>query len=272
MTPAFARSGRSGFTLIEIIIVLVIMAVITGTAVLSVGRGLKDARARDAARVVQQYVRHAKAVALLKGRPTVLNIEEISEGGEFLKSRISITYSAEGAAGDAATITMAGGQTTGAGAVRTISGKAVTDDGVSEEQAALTQAAQPSASDEMQDPLHAEPREFEGIHVRAALRENEEVNRPRISVFSNVDYLKRRSEEAKTREKEKKEDENRDASAQAEDEDGESVDEEASFSVVYEANGRCEPYKVKVWRDGGSEDDAIEFSIGRFGRPVTKDD
>ncbi len=271
MTSPSAISGRAGFTLIEIIIVLVIMAVITGTAVLSVGRGLKDARARDAARVVQQYVRHAKAVALLKGRPTVLNIEEVCEGGEFLKSRISITYSAESSAGDSATITMAGGSTTGAGAVRTISGKAVTDEGVSEEQAALTQMPQTGGGDEVQDPLHAEPREFEGIHVRATLRENDEANRPRISVFSNVDYLKRRSEEAKAREKEKKE-ESHDSSAQTEDEDVESVDEESSFSVVYEANGRCEPYKVKVWRDGSSEDSAIEFSIGRFGRPVTKDD
>lgn len=256
---------KHGFTLIEILIALVIMAIIVGTAVVSVGAGMKSARLSDAARAVQQYARHAKAVALLKQRPVVLTFEEIVENGEFVKSRVSMIYSADapvesvGASGGAG-FGVAGSLS---GEVHTLSGKIVGVD---------VEGEIPSSGPgdgEASDPLAAEPREFEGIRIHAEDKENLELNRPRISVFSNVDILMRKAADQKAKAREKVAENGMSESSA----DGETKDEdrESTYSVVYEANGRCEPYVVKVWKDGSNEDDAMVINIGRFGRPVTKE-
>jgi len=261
---------QNGFTLIEVIVVLVLMAILVGTAVLNVGRGLKSARLQEAGRVVTQYARHARAVALLKGKPTVLTVEEIREGGEFTKSRISIAFSSAAGAQSGSSLMMAGGQMTGAGALRTLTGRLVSDEGVTEEFAALAAPADTGdAASDGENPLAPEPRTFEGIRVKGMLQENrDEQPRARISVFSNVDFLKRSSAESAA----KKESGTSDGKKDSKEEVEESVDEESSFSVVYEVNGRCEPWKVKLWRDGTDEDDALTISFGRFGRVVTPED
>ncbi|MGN0851797.1 MAG: Tfp pilus assembly protein FimT/FimU [Kiritimatiellia bacterium] len=249
---------KRGFTLIEILIALVIMAIIVGTAVASVGAGMKAARLSDAARAVQQYARHAKAVALLKQRPVVLTFEEIVENGAFVKSRVSMTFSSDAPAADAGASGGAGFGVggTAAGEVRTLSGKIVGVD-VGDEA-----PLQPGGG-EAPDPLAAGPREFEGIRIHAEDKENRELVRSRISVFSNVDTLMKQAadQQAKAR-----------AQAAESGDDGgdaaEEVDRESSYSVVYEANGRCEPYVVKIWKEGAREDDAMVIGIGRFGRPV----
>lgn len=256
--------SRRGFTLVEILVALVIMAVVVGTAVASVAAGMKSARLGEAARAVQQYARHAKAVALLKQRPVVLTIEEIAENGEFVKSRLSISYSADAAAGSAAMASGGAGFGVAGGSamtVQTLTGEAVFD-------SSGEAAAAPQDGDGVPDPLAAEPREFEGIRIHAEAKENLEENRPRISVFSNVDVLLRKSAERAAERQDG-------ALAPSSGEDGDDAaadtDSEHSFSVVYEANGRCEPYVVRVWKEGADDRDALEINIGRFGRPVTSD-
>jgi len=260
---------RSGFTLVEIIIVLAIMAVIMGSAVMSVGTGMKSARLRDAARAVQLYTRHAKAVALLKGRPVVLQFEEVMENGEFVKSRISLAFSGDAAAGGSAIGVGHAGSGGSDGLTRTLSGIVVGGDTGGESEPVA------DGGGEAQDPLMAEPREFEGIRINATTRSEEEV-RPRISVFSTADFLMKKTAEEKARKAQA-------ASAKAEaegvltknvkdaDEDKPEEEKESSFSVVYEANGRCEPFVVNVYKDGTDERDGLKVSIGRFGRPVTED-
>lgn len=255
---------KNGFTLIEVLVVLIIMAILVGTAVTSLSAGLKSAHMSDATRAVQQYVRHAKAVALLKQRPVVITFEEITENGEFVKSRISMDYSGDAVQEQGAT-PLGQGFATGGGGATTLSGRPV------DEQADMAEAAPPPTSPE-DDPLAAPPREFEGIHVRGALQENREEARARISVFSNVDVLLRKSsaerEKAAKAEREKAGEPAEGAGAEK---SGEEKDEEQTFSAVYEANGRCDPYVVRVWKDGEDEKDALEISVGRFGRVVTGD-
>ena len=82
---------KSGFTLIEILVALVIVGILVGTAAVSLGAGVKSAQMADATRAVQQYAGHARAIALLKQRPVVLTIEEFVEDGVFVKSRISVS-------------------------------------------------------------------------------------------------------------------------------------------------------------------------------------
>jgi prepilin-type N-terminal cleavage/methylation domain-containing protein len=264
------NSARSGFTLIEVIIVLVIMAVIMGTAVLSVSSGMRSAAVRDAARTVQLYVRHAKAVALLKQRPVVLQFEEVNENGEFVKSRISLTFSGD-AQGGGQGIGMARGAMAADGLTRTLSGQLVGAEAFAGDD--VMPSASPSAGD-APDPLMAEPREFQGVRISAMLQD-ETQTRPRISVFSNVDVLlkKKAAETERAKEKER-------AAAErsmgvvigrSDDDQREVEEKENSFSVVYEANGRCEPFVVRVFKDGMEDRDALTVNINRFGRPVTED-
>jgi prepilin-type N-terminal cleavage/methylation domain-containing protein len=272
-------AARSGFTLIEVIIVIVIMAVVMGSAVMSVTAGMRSAAVRDAARTVQQYVRHAKAVALLKQRPVVLQFEEVNENGEFVKSRISLTFSGDAQSGGDQGIGMARGATAADGLARTLSGELVDPEAGMELADAGTETAaagQASASvDEAQDPLMAEPREFLGVRISARLRDETETTRPRISVFSNVDVLlkKKAAETARAREKEREAKERSLGAVIGSNDDDQKEEEEkdASFSVVYEANGRCEPFVVTVYKDGADEREGLTVNISRFGRPVTED-
>ena len=258
---------KQGFTLIEVLVVLIIMAVLVGTAVLSVGAGMKSARLRDAARVVTFYTRHAKAIALLKQKPVVVTFEEIVDGGEFAKSRVSVTYSPD--AEDTSVVGVGQGGGTD-GQARTLSGVLVAD-------LVEGDAAPPSAPDDGSgdpDALEVEPKEFEGIHIVAEARDEQQERRPRISVFSNVDTLRRQSanarEQAKTSAREKSGLSADADSSSGEAEEGEQVDEESSFSAVYEANGRCEPYRITIWKEGEEKEEGIVINIGRFGRPVTE--
>lgn len=252
---------NKGFTLIEILIALVIMAVLVGTAVLSVSSGLKSARLRDAARVVAYYTRHAKAVALLKQKPVVITFEEIIDVGEFTKSRVSIDFAADAQSSSSIGAALGGGTD---GQARTLSGALVSEiEGGGD--------VLSTGDEEGDDPLAVEPKEFEGIHVQAELRDEEQERRPRISVFSNVDALRRQSTQSREKAK-KSENEQTAKSADADSSDGteNEVDEETSLSVVYEANGRCTPYRITIWKDGAEKEDGIVINIGQFGRPVTE--
>ncbi|MCQ2395297.1 MAG: type II secretion system GspH family protein [Kiritimatiellae bacterium] len=265
---------KRGFTLVEIVIVLAIMAIIMGTAVMSVGTGMKSARLRDAARTVQLYTRHAKAVALLKQRPVVLRFEEVCEGGQFVKSRVTLTFSGDATSASGETGIGVGHNGSGSsdGLTRTLTGLVVgadvTADGL---------LAPSDDTDEAPDPLMAEPREFEGIRIQAKLKE-EEVARSRISVFSTADLLikKRADADAAKREAEAAKAERLGKTTAKDDEKDDDVfkeeeEKESSFSVVYEANGRCDPFLVTVFKDGTDERDGLTVSIGRFGRTVTGD-
>ena len=258
---------RRGFTLIEVLVVLIIMAVLVGTAVTSLSAGLKSARLRDAARAVQQYVRHAKAVALLKQRPVVITFEEIAENGEFVKSRVSMDYSAD-ASGEQGATPLGRGFVSGGGVVRTLSWRP--EDEVPDEEPVTSAAADLAPAE---DPLAAPPREFEGIRIRGELQENREEGRARISVFSTADFLRqtpaaeREKAVAAAREKAGELPDDSDSDGKPEEE----KDEDRTFSAVYEANGRCDPYTVRVWKDGDDEKNAMTISVGRFGRTAAGD-
>ena len=41
---------------------------------------------------------------------------------------------------------------------------------------------------------------------------------------------------------------------------------EMSASVVYETNGRCDPYIVTIWKDGTDPESGQTISVDRFGK------
>ena len=78
---------RSGFTLIEILVVVAIIGVMLVSAVASVAAGRDAARARTAARGVAQLSHYANALAILRQRPAVIT---------FSGNSISVQLSGEG--------------------------------------------------------------------------------------------------------------------------------------------------------------------------------
>ena len=252
---------KSGFTLIEILVALVIVGILVGTAAISLGAGVKSAQMADATRAVQQYAGHARAIALLKQRPVVLTIEEIVEDGVFVKSRVSTSY-----AKDASSESGAVSHGAGFGAAGGAGGRTLTLSGMPVDDADVDDAAE-----DENDPLSPEPRDFEGVHVRGELKEDLEKQRSRISVFSTVDLLLRRNREQQEKSRTKLVDNG--VAEGGGDSAGEQVQEtESSFSIVYEPNGRCDPYVVKIWKDGVDEDRAITLEVGRFGKVVDDED
>ena len=249
---------KSGFTLIEILVALVIVGILVGTAAVSLGAGVKSAQMADATRAVQQYAGHARAIALLKQRPVVLTIEEIVEDGVFVKSRVSTSYSKDASAGGEGVSHGAGfgAAGSGQGGVVTLAGLPVDGE----------DAGAAEAEDE-DDPLSPEPRDFEGLHIKGELKEDLEKKRSRISVYSNVDTLRRQNREQQEKAKAKLLEENG-VAADGTDPAAEEQTAESSFSVVYEPNGRCDPYFVKIWKDGTDEAKAVSLEVGRFGRVV----
>lgn len=247
---------KSGFTLIEILVALVIVGILVGTAAVSLGAGVKSAQMADATRAVQQCAGHARAIALLKQRAVVLTIEEVVEDGVFVKSRVSTSYSKDAEAEGAGASGGAGFGVAGANGTRvlTLSGVQVDASDTDEE------------AESQEDPLSVEPREFEGIHVRGLLKESLEQKRSRISVFSTADYQLRRIQEQQDKTRAKLEE--RGAFQEASDASSATADRETSFSVVYEPNGRCDPFIVKIWKDGTDEEKAVSLEVGRFGRVV----
>jgi len=91
--------------------------------------------------------------------------------------------------------------------------------------------------------------------------EAEKKSANKISVFSNVDYLLGKYREKKSEEKAAAEAlaESSDAAPSSPDEDQEPV------SLVWEANGRCDPHRVWIYLDGKKPESGLCIKVDRFG-------
>ena len=107
---------------------------------------------------------------------------------------------------------------------------------------------------------------MKGVRIKVTMgdellrtEEEEERKTNRISVFSNVDYLLGKYKEKKAEEKKAEEESAADAPPAGEDEDQEPV------SLVWEANGRCDPHRVWVYLDGKKPESGLCIKVDRFG-------
>ncbi len=255
---------KSGFTLVEVLIALIIVGFLVGAAVVGLGAGKKAIQMADAMRAVQQCARHARSVALLKQRSVVLTIEEVVEGGVFVKSQISISFSKDAEAEGAGASGGAGfGVASSGGQTRTLSGR-------------LVNTTDEAGEEELNDPLFAKPRVFEGIHIKGILKEETEERRSLISVFSTADFHLRKSKEEREKARAKLEESASDDKKEKEKDEAEGAaaepDKASSFSVVYEPNGRCDPYFIKLWKDGTDEEKGEKLEFTRFGRVIEEEE
>lgn len=253
---------RRAFTLIEVLIVVAIMAMMVSVAAVSVRSGQDAARVKGAARDLMAAIRHARSMALVMMQPTVITYSTKRIDGE-----ICAQVSVEGAK-----LLSASSSDT----VETLSGEIVRRDGSPVDgQAAVkpVEEAEESAIGEkggesMEDILFVPVSDdvVKGVRIKVTMgdellrtEEEEERKTNRISVFSNVDYLLGKYKEKKAEEKKAEEESAADAPPAETDEDQEPV------SLVWEANGRCDPHRVWVYLDGKKPESGLCIKVDRFG-------
>lgn len=253
---------RRAFTLIEVLVVVAIMATMVSVAALSVRSGQDAARVKGAARDLMAAIRHARSMALVMMQPAVIT---------YSTARIDDEICAQVSVEGAKMISSSTSET-----VETLSGEIVNRDGTPVEDKRRTKAAEeeePSVIGEkggesMEDilfaPISAEV--VKGVRIKVTMgdellqsEEEDEKKANKISVFSNVDYLLGKY-------KEKKSDEAKAAEASAADAPPANSDEDQEpVSLVWEANGRCDPHRVWVYLDGKKPESGLCIKVDRFG-------
>lgn len=253
---------RKAFTLIEVLVVVAIMATMVSVAALSVRSGQDAARVKGAARDLMAAIRHARSMALVMMQPAVIT---------YSTARIDDEICAQVSVEGAKMISSSTSET-----VETLSGEIVNRDGTPVEDKRRSKAAEeeePSVIGEkggesMEDilfaPISAEV--VKGVRIKVTMgdellqsEEEDEKKANKISVFSNVDYLLGKYKEKKSDEAKAAESSAADAPPANSDEDQEPV------SLVWEANGRCDPHRVWVYLDGKKPESGLCIKVDRFG-------
>ncbi len=258
--------GRGGFTLIELLVIVAIICAMAGVGVVSIRAGQGAARVKGATRDIFAAIRHARSQALVSQKPVIITYSTDEVEGETL-AKVEMT-SAKLFSGE---IDRA--------KVRTLTGEPLAATArergrVRAEADAAADAAPASSKGEtggslVQDVLFAPIKEevVKGMRLKVVMGDEgldgtADGRKPRLSVFSNVDYLLGKFKEAKAAEKAVAK-----AEAVAVDEKakGASAERQEPVSVVWETNGRVDPHQVWVYADGQRPEDGLSIRIDRFG-------
>lgn len=277
------RYNRRAFTLIELLVIVAIIGIMLGSAVMSVSSGSASAQMKSATRRVLQLSRQARTMALLRQQAAVITYEEIYEEDSFVGGMVSIESKGDPGASVASgtqPLTLSGDIPEEDGEPLVVSGAdgGSGDYSISKEQELMEKIID-DPRDHAPDKVDASdwdpdsPRSFRGIHLKVELLDDDGTafgeRKSRISVFSNVDFLRRQSraaEAARSRQSSNKTDEETDESGKP------SVDAQEPVSIVYETNGRCQPHRIKVWKDGTDEDSGLTVTVDRFGKTKVEDE
>lgn len=258
---------RRAFTLIEIIVVVAILAIMATAAVVSVRSGQDAARVKGATRDIMAAIRHARSMALVMMQPAIITYSTERDGDDVC-AKITV---------DGAKLMSSGSSDT----VQTLSGEIVHRDGSKVEDAKKPAVGEDepkellgdSGGDSVEDVLFApiSSEVVRGVRIKVLTgdelaettqTETEQKSANRISVFSNVDYLLGKYKEKKT--EEAKAASEQPADQQASPANGSGEDQEP-VSLVWEANGRCDPHRVLVYLDGKNPESGLCINIDRFG-------
>lgn len=256
---------RRAFTLIEILVVVAIMAIMATAAVLGVRAGQDAARVKGATRDITASIRHARSMALVMMQPAIITYSTTHVDDEVC-AQIKV---------DGAKLMGKSSSDT----VQTLSGEIVMRDGTKVEDVKKKAASgeetkellDESGGDSMEDYLFAplSNEVMRGVRIKVAVggelssfEQEEKKTANKISVFSNVDYLLGKYKEKKS------EDEKAAAEKSAESQSSVpagSEEDQEPVSVVWEANGRCDPHRVWVYLDGSTPEKGLCIKIDHFG-------
>ena len=256
--------------MIELLVIVAIMATMVTVSVVSIRVGQSAARIKGATRNVMASIRHARSMALVMMQPAIVTYSTTTVEDEVC-AQVKV---------ECAKLT---DEHKASDIVETLSGEPIHRDGTEvkpktresrgeEEEPVLAEGDGQTVMDVLFEPISTEV--VRGVRIKVAVGddlpqfEEEEKKANKISVFSNVDYLLGKYRNQKQEEKKKAEEESAPANAPAKvDEDQEPV------SIVWEANGRCDPHRVWVYLDGSSPDKGLCIKVDRFGAAkVVSDD
>ena len=256
---------RRAFTLIEIIVVVAILAIMATAAVVGVRSGQDAARVKGATRDIMAAIRHARSMALVMMQPAIITYSTERDGDDVC-AKITV---------DGAKLMSSGSSDT----VQTLSGEIVHRDGSKVEDAKKPAVGEDepkellgdSGGDSVEDVLFApiSSEVVRGVRIKvltgdelAETTQTEQKSANRISVFSNVDYLLGKYKEKKTEEAKAASEQSVDQQASPANGSGE---DQEPVSLVWEANGRCDPHRVLVYLDGKNPESGLCINIDRFG-------
>ena len=265
---------RAGFTLIEIMIVVGIIAIMLASAVMSVASGRGAVQTKEATRGVIQLSRYAAALALLRQRPVVVTFHH--------NGKIEVRISGEATGSDAAgspsdpiyrevdgktTLTAAeysaeNEEEKDAPSEKKCGSKVATEEGGGSSSAAPDEKKGYFYSRRVLDPevLAKEDTEgqYEGVTftVEVLGEDGEPLDRD-LAAARSLRQPKRERKDA----------------------DGETVEEEPEeedeppVSVTYETNGNVNPHRIIVRLAGESEaEEGFAINISRSGKATVGDD
>jgi len=242
---------RRAFTLIELLVIVAIIGIMVATSVVNVGAGQRAARIRGATRDIFAVIRHARSTALVTQQPSVITYSTTHIDDEVC-AKVEINAAKILNADTVQRATTLGGEYVSLGEA----------DDSGDASGGLT------VEDVLFAPISTDV--VRGMRIKV-LKEGERLEygddearaRPKISVFSNVDYLIGRLKDAKAKEAEAKAREE-EAVPEISSAIPDSGDQEP-VSVVWEVNGRTEPHKVWIFPDGSSPENGLCIKIDRFG-------
>ena len=271
---------RRAFTLIEILVVIAIIGTMAAVGIANVGAGKAGSRVKGSTRDVFAAIRQARSTALVTGQPVIITYSTVREDEEVM-AKIEITSAKLFETADDVEIqTLSGAPLVVAeDSDQPLPSVKKDDDDAKAKAKDKPGAKKPDLAEDGKDkgetieeilfaPVDVEV--VKGVRLKVALGDEEldesaPQNRSRISVFSNVDYLLGRFNEAKAEAKKKDEAEKKDADGGLDDKAPSSEELQAPVSVAWETNGRVEPHKVWIYADGKRPEDGLMISIDRFG-------
>ena len=249
---------KRAFTLIELLVIIAIMGLMVTVGIVNVRSGQGAARIKGAARDIFAAMRHARSTALVTQQPAIITYSTGEVDGEVV-AKVEIT---------SARLMTEGVDLS---KVRTVAGQPLKSvSTVSAASADVDADASNSGGNSLEDVLFAPIDEniVKGMRLKVivgggGLDISDDAPRPKISVFSNVDYLLGKFKESKDKvapaKKAEEEKKSSSGNATAADENQEPV------SIVWETNGRVEPHQVWIYADGKRPDSGLSIKIDRFG-------
>ena len=249
---------RGGFTLIEIMIVVGIIAIMLASAVMSVASGRGAVRVKEATRGVIQLSRYASALALLRQRPVVVTFHK--------KGKVEVRIS---------------GEATGQGDVgspadpiyREVDGKAtiMASEREDETRESAAEGASAGALTEKEKKGYFYTKQVLDPSVLAkedAEGEYEGVTFTVEVLGEDGEPLERELAAARSLRQPEREKKNADGETVEEEEE-----EEPPVSVTYETNGNVNPHRIIVRLEGESEaEEGFAINISRSGKATVGDE
>ena len=251
-----AGKRRRGFTLIEILVVVAILAIMVSAAAVSIASGSAAAKVNAGVRGVVQLTRYARTMALLKQRPAW--VEFSSDGRVKITLEASNDGISESEAADigepAEPVARPAGDGTAAGqqAFRIRQGRpAESKDGGGE-----SMEGEDGGGGKDDDSDDVVERKLDGVSLEVTILD--EAGNP-MSDEDIVENMKtvRIGESAP------------EAGEGASDPDAPPA---RTVAILYETTGRCPAFRVTVRREGDEESEGRTVAVDRFGRVRTQED